>query len=164
MSDRPTPPPPFDTDVPPQLGEVLRRMSLRGPVVEMGTGQTVAEDARLITDPPGAPVLPPRGDWEGNERPASAAEVARAEATAARIRGEVAEIRRAAERLAAGSPFQAAVAEFLSIQATVLERAGSTAERADDLSRSDDTREDPGMFATAARSALLIARAYNGTG
>lgn len=55
MSDqptRPTPPPPFDTELPPQLQDALRRMSERGPVVEMSTGETVAEGGRLITDQP----------------------------------------------------------------------------------------------------------------
>ncbi|MGW9026831.1 hypothetical protein ACWGQ5_22125 [Streptomyces sp. NPDC055722] len=159
---KPTPPPPSDSDVPPQLGEVLRGMSLRGPAVEMGTGQTVAEGGQLVTDEPAAAALPPRVDWAGNERPASAAEVARAEATAARIRREVAEIRTAVERLTGGSPLNAAVAEFLTVQATLLERHGGTAQRAETLSRYDDTREDPSVFPSAARSALLIARAALG--
>lgn len=107
--------------------------------------------------------LPPRVDWDGNEREASDAEVARAESTAARIRSEVAEIRAAAERLAAGSPFEAAVAEFLTVQAAILERAGSTAQRAENLSRYDDTLDDPGTFPSAARSALLIAEASGRT-
>ncbi|MGI5135473.1 MULTISPECIES: hypothetical protein [unclassified Streptomyces] len=154
---KPTPPPPSDSDMPPQLEEVLRGMSLRGPAVKMGTGQTVTEGGQPV-----AAALPSRVDWEGNERPAFAAEVARAEATAARIRREVAEIRTAVERLAGGSPLNAAVAEFLTVQATLLERHGGTAQRAETLSRYDDTREDPGVFPSAARSALLIARAALG--
>ncbi|SEB31633.1 hypothetical protein SAMN04490357_0186 [Streptomyces misionensis] len=106
--------------------------------------------------------LPPRVDWHGNERPASAMEVDRAEGIAARIRREVAEIRTAAEQLAAGSPFEAQVAEFLTVRAEILERAGGTAERATSLGRHDDTLAEPGMFPNPARSALLIARAYLG--
>ncbi|MEU1592826.1 hypothetical protein ABZ468_08170 [Streptomyces sp. NPDC005708] len=170
MSDQPTPQQPTDADLPPltaaemppQLAEVLARMSLRGPVVDQSTKQIVAEGGRLVTDQPDPAVLPPRADWEGNERPATAAEVARAEATAARIRREVAEIRTAAERLEGGSPFAVAVAEFLTVQATLLERHGGTAERAESLSRYDDTRDDPDTFPSAARSALLIARAALG--
>lgn len=103
----------------------------------------------------------PRGDMNGNTWPATTREVHRAEATASRIRGEVAEIRTAAGHLAAGTPFEQAVAEFLGVQATVLERAGGTPRRADGLRPDEDTREDPGMFPTAARSALLITRAHN---
>ncbi|MFD8516585.1 hypothetical protein ACFV27_37275 [Streptomyces antimycoticus] len=102
--------------------------------------------------------LPPRADWEGNARAASGAEVARAESAAARIRSEVTEIRAAAEQLDSGNPFEAAVAEFLTAQATLLERCGSTAQCADTLRPEQDTRDSPGMLATAARSALLIAR------
>lgn len=38
-------------EFPPELRDALRTMSLRGPVVDMGTGQRVAEDGRLSTDP-----------------------------------------------------------------------------------------------------------------
>lgn len=103
--------------------------------------------------------LPPRVDWNGNERPASAMEVSRAEGTAVRINREVAEIRAAAEQLATRSPFERAVAEFLTTEATMLERNGGTAQRAEALRFDQDTREQSGMFPTAARSALLIARA-----
>ena len=84
--------------------------------------------------------LPIRVDWHGNERPASAMEVTRADGTA----------------------FEAAVAGFLTVQATMLDRAGGTPERADSMRREDDTLEDPDTFPTAARSALLIARAHLG--
>lgn len=94
--------------------------------------------------------LPTRVDWHGDEREATAGEVVRAEGIAARIRREVAEIRSAAE--------------FLTAQATMLERAGGTAERANTLRLTEDTREEAGMFPTAARSALLFARARLGTG
>ncbi|MEE6264854.1 hypothetical protein V2E29_04235 [Streptomyces diastatochromogenes] len=104
--------------------------------------------------------LPARVDWGGNERPASAMEMARAEGTATRIRREVAEISFAAGQLAAGNPFEAAVAEFLTTQATMLERAGSSPQRADSMRREEDTLDEPGTFPTAARSALLIARAH----
>lgn len=107
-------------------------------------------------------VLPTRIDWHKNERPADAMEVARAEGIAARIRREVAEIREAADYLAAGTDAEVAVAAFLIAQATMLERAGSTPQRADAMRREEDTRENPGTFPTAARSALLIARAYLG--
>lgn len=103
--------------------------------------------------------LPSHVDWNGNERPATAMEVAMAESTAARIRREVAEIRSAAEQLATGNQFDTAVAEFLTIQATILERCGGTELSASVLRPDDDTREWAGMFPTAARSALLIARA-----
>ena len=106
--------------------------------------------------------LSPRVDRNGNERSASAMEVDRAEGTAARIRCEVAELRTAAERLAARGAFEAAVAEFLTVQAKMLERAGGTAERADSMRREDDTLDAPGMFPSPARSALLIARAHLG--
>ncbi|MEU1135097.1 hypothetical protein ABZ383_35470 [Streptomyces sp. NPDC005900] len=106
--------------------------------------------------------LPTRVDWHGNERPPSPMEMVRAEGVAARIRREVAEIRTAAEQLAGGNPFDAAVAEFLTVQATVLERAGSTAERAASMRQHEDTLEQPGMFPSQARSALLIARAHVG--
>lgn len=104
--------------------------------------------------------LPPRVDWHHNERPASAMEIDRAEGTAVRIRGEVAEIREAADDLAAGTNFEVAVAAFLVAQATMLERAGSTPQRADSMRPEEDSREEPGTFPTAARSALLIARAH----
>lgn len=104
-------------------------------------------------------ILPPRADWDGKVRAASDAEVARAESTAARIRREVTEIRAAAERLSDGIPFETAVAEFLTVQAALLERGGGTAQRAEMLRTDEDTREAPGMFPSAARSALLIARA-----
>lgn len=103
-------------------------------------------------------IVPPRVDWDGNERPASTMEVARAEETAARIRREAAEIRAAAEQLGDGNPFEAAIAEFLTAQATLLERCGGTPQRAEMLRPDEDTRDAPGMFPTAARSALLIAR------
>lgn len=35
---------------PDELQEALRRMSLRGPVVDLATGQRVAQDGRLVTD------------------------------------------------------------------------------------------------------------------
>lgn len=107
-------------------------------------------------------ILPPRADWDGNERPASTMEVARAEGAAARIRREAAEIRAAAEQLGDGNPFEAAVAEFLTAQATLLERCGGTAQHAETLRPDQDTRDAPGVFPTAARSALLIARATPG--
>lgn len=37
-------------ELPPELQEALRRMSLRGPVVDLATGQRVAQDGRLVTD------------------------------------------------------------------------------------------------------------------
>ena len=101
-----------------------------------------------------------RVDWDGNVREATAMEVDRAEGTAARIRREVAEIRTAAEKLATGGPFEAQVAEFLTVQATMLERAGGTAQRADSMRREEDTLDEPGTCPIPARSALLIARAY----
>ncbi|MGW2937859.1 hypothetical protein ACWDA7_40005 [Streptomyces sp. NPDC001156] len=170
MSDEPTPQRPTNADLPPlttaeipaQLADVLRTMSLRGPVVNQGTGETVAEDGQLVTAEPAAAALPSRVDRAGNERPASVAEVARPEASAARIRREVAEIRTAVQRLSGGSRLNVAVAEFLAVQATLLERHGGTAQRAETPSRYDDTREDPSMFPSAARSALLIARAALG--
>ncbi|WP_331756269.1 hypothetical protein OHA04_45215 (plasmid) [Streptomyces sp. NBC_01590] len=100
-----------------------------------------------------------RVDWDGNVREATAMEVDRAEGTAARIQHEVAEMRAAAEQLSSGGPFEAQVAEFLTVQATMLERAGSTAQRADSMRREEDTVDESGAFPTAARSALLIARA-----
>ncbi|MER6616325.1 hypothetical protein [Streptomyces xantholiticus] len=61
MSDQPTAapasqddadfPPLKPDDMPPQLKDALRRMSQRGPVVDMGTGETVAEDGRLVDEP-----------------------------------------------------------------------------------------------------------------
>jgi hypothetical protein len=57
MTDE-TPLPPFDPrDAPPQLAEVLRRMSKRGTVVDQSTGQKVAEDGRLVTDEPGEELM-----------------------------------------------------------------------------------------------------------
>lgn len=106
--------------------------------------------------------LPPISDWHGNQREATAGETARAEATAVRVLGEVAEIRAAAELLAAGTPVEAAVADFLRVQATLLERAGGSLAYARTLRPDDDTREWSGMLPTAARSALLIARAHAG--
>lgn len=107
--------------------------------------------------------LPTRVDWNGNERPASAMEVTRAESTAIRIRREVEEIRAAAGQLTAtGGEFEREVAEFLTVQALMLSRAGSTAQRADMMRREEDTLDDPGTFPNPARSALLIARAYLG--
>jgi hypothetical protein len=110
-----------------------------------------------MTDNP----LPPRVDWHGNKREATVAEITRAEGTAARIRREVAEMRAAAERLRdGGDAFDTAVADFLTVEATALERNGGEARYAETLSSDQDTRERHGMLATAARSALLIARAY----
>lgn len=105
--------------------------------------------------------LPTRVDWTGKERPASAMEISRAEGIVVRVRREVAEIRAAAEQLAAtSSPFDAEVAEFLTVQANMLERAGGNILAADCMRREDDTLDEPGTFPTPARSALLIARAY----
>jgi len=105
--------------------------------------------------------LPTRVNWDGTQRPASAAEVGRAQGKAARIRREVTEIRTAAEQLAVtGSPFDAEVAAFLTAQATLLERAGGTPGRADSMRKEEDTLHESGTFPTAARSALLIARAH----
>ncbi|MCG0065990.1 hypothetical protein L0F81_22280 [Streptomyces tricolor] len=103
-------------------------------------------------------------DWHGNQREPAAQEVARAEAAAARVRREVAEIREAAGQLADGSPGERAVADFLRTQATLLERAGGTAGDVATLRPHQDTREQPGMLPTAARSALLIARVYHPAG
>ncbi|MFD9721096.1 hypothetical protein [Streptomyces sp. NPDC059076] len=106
--------------------------------------------------------LPIRVDWNGNQREATTGEIARAEGTAARIRREVGEMRTAAEQLANGGPVDQAVADFLTVQATLLERSGGTLQRADNLRPEDDTRDQPGMLNNAARSALLIARAHLG--
>jgi hypothetical protein len=38
-------------EFPPELQDALRRMSNRGPVVDLATGQRVAEEGRLRTDP-----------------------------------------------------------------------------------------------------------------
>jgi hypothetical protein len=47
-----TPLPPFNAaDAPPQLAAALRQMSKRGPVADLSTGERVAEDGRLVTDP-----------------------------------------------------------------------------------------------------------------
>ncbi|GAA0611994.1 hypothetical protein [Streptomyces crystallinus] len=107
--------------------------------------------------------LPTRVDGDGTERQASARETHRAEGTSARIRGEVAEIRTAADDLAVGTDFDRSLSAFLTVQAELLKRHGATAQHADSLSRNDDTRDDPGMFPTAARSALLISRAHHAT-
>ncbi|MEU1133355.1 hypothetical protein ABZ383_26460 [Streptomyces sp. NPDC005900] len=109
---------------------------------------------------PAGPGLPPRVDWHGHEREATAGEVAQAEGTAARVRREVADMRAAAERLASGTAFEVAVATFLQTEATLLERRGAEARYAAVLPWDKDTRAEPGMLPTAARSALLIARAY----
>ncbi|MET9436853.1 hypothetical protein [Streptomyces sp. NPDC006551] len=74
----------------------------------------------------------------------------------------MAEIRTAAEQLAGGGPFETAVSEFLAVQATMLERAGGTAQRADSMRREEDTLDEPDTFPSPARSALLIARAHLG--
>jgi hypothetical protein len=57
MSDQPTAPPPFDSELPPKLQDALRKMSERGPVVEMSTGATVAEGGRLVSDQPGGELM-----------------------------------------------------------------------------------------------------------
>ncbi|MGW2841913.1 hypothetical protein ACWCWD_29510 [Streptomyces sp. NPDC001493] len=106
--------------------------------------------------------LPPVVSWDGTIRERTRGEVLRVEGTAARIRREVAEIRAAAEQLAAAGPVEAAVAEFLTVQAVLLERAGATPARADRIRPDDDTAEEPGAYPSAARSALLIARAHQG--
>ncbi|MFD6149389.1 hypothetical protein [Streptomyces sp. NPDC060243] len=99
-------------------------------------------------------------DWHKNKREASPAEVARAEGTVARVRLEVAEIRAAAEQLSALSPFEKEVADFLTAQALILEREVSQLYLAATMRPESDTLEQAGMLPTAARSALLIARAY----
>ncbi|MGW2496217.1 hypothetical protein ACWCV2_17165 [Streptomyces pseudogriseolus] len=59
MSDAPTPPseddfPPLTpAEMPPQLQAALKQMSRRGPVVDVITGQTVAEEGRLVGEDPG---------------------------------------------------------------------------------------------------------------
>ncbi|MEV7897411.1 hypothetical protein [Streptomyces cyaneofuscatus] len=110
--------------------------------------------------------LPPLTNWHGDERPATGAETALAAGRAARVRREVADIRAAAQQMADGSPVEAEVAAFLTVQAELLERAGGEASSAHYLRPEQDTRQEPGMFPTAARSALLIARALlaDGTG
>jgi hypothetical protein len=51
-------PPLNPADFPPQLKEALRRMSLRGDVIDLATKDLVARDGHLVTDtqeaPPGA--------------------------------------------------------------------------------------------------------------
>lgn len=114
-----------------------------------------------MTDTASGPERPPIVDWHGNERQWSEAEVALQNGRVARINREVAEIRRAAEQMAAkGDLFHSEVAEFLNAEALMLERAN----KGSFLRGEDDTQERPGMFHTAARRALLIARAYNWTG
>ncbi|MBD2829882.1 hypothetical protein ID875_21170 [Streptomyces globisporus] len=103
--------------------------------------------------------LPPVTNWHGDERVATATETARAAGTAARIRREVAEIRAAAEQLKNDDGFEAEVAAFLTGQALMLERAGGEARYAHTMRPHQDTLEDRDMFPTAARRALLIARA-----
>ncbi|MER6844873.1 hypothetical protein [Streptomyces platensis] len=96
-------------------------------------------------------------DWQGNERQWTPQEVTHHEARVARISGEVAEIRSAAQQMRDQSnPFHTEVADFPTAEALMLERANS----ATLLSRDDDTQERAGMFPTVARRALLIARAY----
>ncbi|MET7310206.1 hypothetical protein ACWD7C_12890 [Streptomyces sp. NPDC005134] len=55
MSEQPGQPPirVGDVEFPHQLQEALRRMSARGPVVDQGAGEAVAENGRLVTDEPG---------------------------------------------------------------------------------------------------------------
>nr|WP_024127909.1 hypothetical protein [Streptomyces sp. 14R-10]AHF46183.1 hypothetical protein pZL1.18c [Streptomyces sp. 14R-10] len=103
--------------------------------------------------------LPPRSDWHNNERPATAVENAMAEGRASRVRREVAEIRAAAEQLKGEGRFEAEVAAFLTTRALMLERAGGEARYASTMRPAEDTVEERDMFPTAARSALLIARA-----
>mgnify|MGYP007011098431 CR=1 FL=1 len=51
MSDQPTSPDSISpSEFPPELQDALRSMSKRGPVVDMGTGATVAEAGRLVGD------------------------------------------------------------------------------------------------------------------
>ncbi|WP_125264858.1 hypothetical protein [Streptomyces alboflavus] len=107
--------------------------------------------------------LPSRVAWDGAERAATAGEIARAEGTAARVRREVGEIRAAADELASGTSFEAAVAVFLNAEATVLERNGGTVHQAAHLASHQDTRDQDGMLPTSARSALLVARAHLGS-
>ncbi|MET9776201.1 hypothetical protein ABZ023_18405 [Streptomyces sp. NPDC006367] len=60
MSDQPIVPPPSDAglppltpdEMPPQLQTALKQMSRRGPVVDVMTGQTVADAGRLVGEQP----------------------------------------------------------------------------------------------------------------
>ncbi|MFM9735187.1 hypothetical protein [Streptomyces niveiscabiei] len=106
-------------------------------------------------------ILPPRTDWHGRTREHTSVETALIEGTARRIRREAEEIRTAAEQLADGTAVEREVAAFLRVQATLLERAGATPDRTAYLRPEENTQAVDGMFPTAARSALLIARAHH---
>jgi hypothetical protein len=102
-----------------------------------------------------------RMDWHDNELPYTRDEVLRHKARLARVRQEVADIRRAAASLrGAGGVFHTEVADFLTTEARVLERANE-ADGSVELAWEDDTRESKDYGATSARRALLLARAWN---
>lgn len=101
-----------------------------------------------------------RVDDRGNEIPYTEAELLRYQARVTRVRGEVAEIRAAAESLrGAGGAFHDQVADFLECEARLLERANE-ADGSVELRWQDDTRQTRDYAPTSARRALLIARAW----
>lgn len=51
MSTRPPGPEPRPEEFPPELQAALAKMSERGPVVNLQTGETVAEDGKLVLHP-----------------------------------------------------------------------------------------------------------------
>ncbi|MFF7954160.1 hypothetical protein [Streptomyces griseorubiginosus] len=107
------------------------------------------------------PRLLKRMDWHDNELPYTQEEVLRHEARLARVRQEVADIRRAATSLReAGGRFHTEVADFLTAQARYLESANE-ADGGVELQPQDDTVEHPVHGITPARRALMLARAWN---
>jgi hypothetical protein len=60
-------------EFPPELRGALRTMSLRGPVVDLATGQRVAEDGHLVTDPEHYATLIPLPEVGRPELPAAKA-------------------------------------------------------------------------------------------
>ncbi|KAB2350067.1 hypothetical protein [Actinomadura rudentiformis] len=99
-------------------------------------------------------------DWNGNEAPYTAMDLARHEQRVARVRAEVGELRSAVHAMRAqGGAFLDEVAAFLDRETQLLERANE-ADGTVDLGWKDDTPERDGYVPTSARSALLITRAF----
>jgi len=109
----------------------------------------------------GMPALElPGEDWNGQVVERSPVQRALANSRYKRVVGEVAEIREAAELMThSGDPFHQATSVFLTVQARLLDNENESC-LGTELPWHNDTAETSGMLPSAARSALLIARAY----
>jgi hypothetical protein len=98
-------------------------------------------------------------DWYGNGVERNAVDRALVSARYQRVTGEITDPRQAAGLMDITDPLARETAAFLATQAPLLERENESCIGIE-LSWRTDTRENAEELPSAARSALLIARAY----